>query len=137
MTSFFTDADLIHIHSHAQALEDGTLHDLSDLAAQAGYKLPVHVAYGAWADAIAWPHDDTSQDEVGRAWDVLVMAAWAVRAAVRRGAVRRGATADLITFTVLRVEAPGEAPEPVDLGIEIGPGDAGEPVFTITAPSDR
>ncbi|MBF6202171.1 DUF6573 family protein, partial [Nocardia cyriacigeorgica] len=57
----------IHTYTRAQALADGSLHDISELASEYGFRYPVHVAHHAWGAAIAWPHDDPSQDETGRA----------------------------------------------------------------------
>ncbi|NKY89877.1 hypothetical protein HGA07_30375 [Nocardia veterana] len=123
----------IHAYTRAQALEDGVLHDISGLAREAGFRHPVHVAAHAWAEAIAWPHEDPWQDETGRTWDVLTMARFGVRAAIRRGQ-----DSGPIAFSVVRITEPGrEESEPLALAIELGPGDEGEPVFTITAAADR
>ncbi|SUH71965.1 Uncharacterised protein [Nocardia africana] len=101
----------IHAYTRAQALEDGVLHDISDLAREAGFRHPVHVAAHAWAEAIAWPHEDLCQDETGRTWDVLTMARFGVRAAIRRGQ-----DTGPIAFSVVRFTAPGqEEPEPLAL----------------------
>ena len=123
----------IHTYTRAQALEDGFMHDISELAAEYGFRHPVHVAQYAWADAISWPHSAPSQDETGRTWDVLTMARFELLAAIRRGK-----TSGPVPFTVVRITAPDRhKPEPIELEIELGPGDEAEPIFTITAPADR
>ena len=128
-----TFGEAIHTYSRAQALADGSLRDITEFAREYGFKYPVHVALYAWADAIAWEHDDASQDETGRAWDVLTMARLAIRAAIRRGH-----SVGPVPFTVVRITAPDKhKPQPITLEIELGPGDKAEPVFTITAPADR
>ncbi|MBC7303180.1 DUF6573 family protein [Nocardia salmonicida] len=129
---------VISSYTRADALADGTLHDLSDLAREAGFLKPVHIAAHAWADAVAWPHDSGAQDETGRAWDVLMNAMRAIRISLRQRRTPAHRDIDRITFTVLRI-ADTDATEPTltELAIEIGPGDEGEPVFTITAPLDR
>jgi hypothetical protein len=124
--------EIIHAYTRAQAHADGTLTDASALADQLGFRHPVSIAAHAWADAVAWPHDDASQDETGRLWDVLAMARVAVL-----GAARRGDGASWADFDVLRVPRPDAAATPVRLRIELGPGDDAEPVFTITAAADR
>lgn len=125
--------EVIHAYTRAEALEDGFMHDISALASEYGFRYPVHVAHHAWAEAIAWEHDDASQDETGRTWDVLTMARSRVRAAVAQGR-----TSGPVLFTVVRITAPGRRePDPITLQIELGPGDEGEPVFTITAAHDR
>ncbi|MDH6283961.1 DUF6573 family protein [Prescottella agglutinans] len=126
--------NVIHAYSRADAFADGTLRDVTELASEQGVLYPVAVASHAWAAAVAW--DETNgalQDETGRLWDVLTMAAYALRRAKRLGL--RG----LQEFTVYTVpNRPGaEDPEPVALGISVGPGDTGEPVLTITAAADR
>ncbi|MBF6216404.1 hypothetical protein IU436_29835 [Nocardia farcinica] len=124
---------VISSYTRADALADGTLHDLTDLAKEAGFLKPVHIAAYAWADAVSWPHSSGLQDETGRAWDVLMTAMRAIRIAVRQ----QHDTA-VVEFTVLRISDPeATEPTPCELAIEIGPGDDGEPVFTITAPLDR
>lgn len=124
---------VISSYTRADALADGTLHDLTDLAKEAGFLKPVHIAAYAWADAVSWPYNSGLQDETGRAWDVLTTAMHAIRTAVRQ----RRDTA-IVEFTILRITDPeATEPTPTQLAIEIGPGDHGEPIFTITAPPDR
>jgi hypothetical protein len=71
----------------------------------------------------------TGQDEVGRLWDVLTMAHWAISR-------RRGAPDQRLAFQVLRVPPTGRGlrPRPTTLHIVAGPGDDAELVLTIPAP---
>lgn len=97
----------------------------TDLAAEAGWTVPVALTRAAFADAVAWTQDNPLQDETGRWWDVLTMGSLAARAG---GSAPR-------PFRVHRVPNwPGADWEafPTDLVLNIGPGDAGEPVVTIT-----
>ncbi|CAG7637016.1 DUF6573 family protein [Rhodococcus opacus] len=128
------DFEVIKAYSRADAITDGVLHDVTELAAQQGILYPVSIATHAWDVAVAW--DDANgamQDETGRQWDVLTMAAHALRRAKRLRLL------GMQEFTVYAVpNRPGaEEPEPVTLGIAVGPGDNLEPVLTITAPADR
>lgn len=41
--------EVIHAYTRAQAIEDGVLVDLSDLAREAGFRFPVAVTLGVWA----------------------------------------------------------------------------------------
>src|SRR5690606_17137738 len=112
---------------------DGVLHDVTELAAEQGIRYPVAIATHAWDAAVAWdPAHGAMQDETGRQWDVLTMAAMALRRARRLGLT------GLQIFTVYVVpNRPGaDEPEPVNLGISVGPGDNYEPVLTITGPAD-
>ncbi len=122
MSACWTDAEVIHVYSRAQALADGVLVDVSPLAREAGFKVPVAMTAAAWADCVAWPAGVAGQDETGRLWDVLYLAGWKGRGHPER---------NVVVFGVLRV-APGEtAPTYVALKLHIGPGDQGEPVATI------
>ncbi|MFF2088539.1 DUF6573 family protein [Nocardia sp. NPDC058176] len=123
----------IHVHTRAEALADGALRDAGELAAEAGFKHPVALTAAAWADAVAWDHDDASQDETGRLWDVLYMALCAIRRAIANGA-----NSGPLAYTLFRVTAPDTPPTRTALVINLGPGDNGEPVFTIgLAPQSR
>lgn len=125
----FTDADIISSYTRASALEDGQLIDVSEVAREAGFSLPVAVTRAVWADCVAWGEAEkarkgTLQDEDGRLWDVVFMAFLA--AAGNRSASR-------IEYEVYRVPREGKAvmPRTVRLVLAIGPGDDGQPVITI------
>ena len=49
------------------------------LQEQAGYRVPVVYSHACFARHIDWKSPDRSQDETGRAWDVLVLSAIALR----------------------------------------------------------
>lgn len=123
--------DIIHAYTRADAIADGVLHDVSHLARETGFHHPVAVAAHAWDRTVTWDHDDTSQDETGRLWDVLTVALAAFRRAVAAGRD----TAPM--FAVHRVTIPGGQPQSCDLWIDFGPGDDGSPVFTITHRNDN
>jgi hypothetical protein len=72
--------EVISAYSRANAIADGVLHDVTALAAEQGIRYPVAIAAHAWAAAVAWDHG-AMQDETGRQWDVLTMAAHALRRA--------------------------------------------------------
>jgi hypothetical protein len=128
LSTVFDDADLIHVYSRAQAIADGGLIDVSEMARQAGWRASVALTAAVWGDCVAWDkYQPADQDEQGRLWDVLTMALFAARG-------RRRSNRTL--FTVLRIPRGGQLPEPVRLAIEIGPGDAGEPVITIMQPEE-
>ena len=129
MNNPFADSTVICTYTRAQALEDGGLIDVSETAREAGFKVPVALTAAAWGDCVAWDEKDakTCQDEAGRLWDVLNMAAMA--ALCNRQASR-------VPFSVLRVPRWGARPEPAHLVLHIGPGDEGEPVITIMQPGE-
>jgi hypothetical protein len=122
----FTNADLIHVYTRAQAIADGGLIDVTETAKEAGFKIPVALTAAVWGDCVAWDerYEKAAQDEECRLWDVLTMAAHTAR-------THRGSRAG---FTVLRIPRGGLQPEPVRLVLHVGPGDEGEPVVTIMQP---
>lgn len=117
----------IYAYTRAQALGDGVLVDVSDLAEEAGFRYPVAMTRAAWADCVDWSDSDSEkqvcQDETARLWDVL----WLAAHAARRSA------GDHLTFRVHRVPRDGQATQPDEVMLQmlIGPGDQGEPVMTI------
>lgn len=127
LSPVFKDADLMHAYTRAQALADGVLVDVSTLAREAGFKVPVALTAAVWADCVAWPKEDPRQDEPGRLWDVLTMA---------RLEARRHGNLQVVPFRVLRVPRGGTQPALTQLTLHIGPGDAAEPVITILQPGE-
>jgi len=121
--------EVISVYTRAQALADGVLIDAGPMAREAGFRWPVAITAAAWADCVTWNDADserqTHQDQSGRLWDVLFMAAHAVR-------TRADAGAQLL-FELYRVPRDGRSTEAelTTLKLVVGPGDEGEPVTTI------
>jgi hypothetical protein len=119
--------DPIYSYSRAQAIEDGVLVDVSELAREAGFAVPVALTAAVWADCVEWDEADTRrqvpQDEAGRLWDVLWMGYLAMRRA-------RGSE---LLFSLYRVPrgGRGRTPRPVALRMTIGPGDSFEPLVMV------
>jgi len=125
---------VISVYTRAQALADGVLIDAGPMAREAGFRWPVAITTGAWADCVAWNDTDSErqihQDQSGRLWDVLFMAAYAARACAK-------ADSGLL-FELYRVPRDGQATdaELTTLKLVVGPGDEGEPVMTILLPQE-
>lgn len=141
----FTPDDLFFSYTREQALADGVLVDASDLAREAGFKVPVALTGDVWDRYVEF--DDTvctDQDLHGRLWDVLFMLR--VFSARSEGSELRYA---------LYVAMPDrgnwsaneDVPErdsgftrdthrKVTLKALCGPGDAGEPVITVMLPNE-
>jgi hypothetical protein len=134
LTNLFDEANYISIYSRAHAIEDGFLIDVSTLAKESGFTVPVAVTAAVWDRYVFWTEADddrqTLQDTNGRLWDVLSMFKLAITCskgksdllyyklkAIPRGG--RGTTAKLITLK----------------GVISG-GDDGEPVMTIMLPEE-
>ena len=101
--------EVVYSYSRAQALADGVLIDVTDTAREAGFRWPVALTGGVWMDCVAWSEIDsakqTPQDESGRLWDVVFMAAYAVR-------TQTGGGAELL-YDLARVPRDGEARQAV------------------------
>ncbi len=125
---------VISTYTRVQAHLDGNLVDVGAMAGEAGFRWPVSLTAAAWADCVAWSEDDshrqTAQDESGRLWDVLFMAAYAIRIAAGCG--------DRLLFPLYRVPRDGltSSAREVTLKLVVGPGDAGEEVVTIMLPGE-
>ncbi|MEN6442041.1 MAG: DUF6573 family protein [Syntrophobacter sp.] len=122
--------EVVFSYSRADALADGVLVDVSELAREAGFKLPVAVSDTLYHGYLT-PPPELAKGGIsveGRLWDTL---------SVLRYAIKASPATDRITFTVLFAQAPDAKPEPVELLAVCGPGDSGEPVITIMTPSDE
>ena len=70
---------VIFTYTRAQAFADGFLIDVSSkLAREAGFRYPVALTAGVWAECVAVPEGVTGQDETGRLWDILTMLRFAI-----------------------------------------------------------
>ena len=121
--SIWHGVEVIHAYTRAQALEDGVLADISELAREAGFKFPVAVTQGVWE--VLNPTEElkaAGQDMTGRTWDMLT---------ILRHAIRNAANTDEIRFAPLFLRKPGQKIVPVEMWAKCGPGDEGEPVITV------
>ena len=123
----FTQADIISRYSRAQAIEDGVLVDVSDMAQEAGFRFPVAVTQAVWADVVTPTEEDRSygQSEDGRLWDVL----WMLKCAIPT-------TSDPQELHYKLLVSRGRKKHLVQLKALCGPGDDAEPVITIMKPDE-
>ena len=128
MGDYFDDADVISIYTRSQAIEDGVLVDVSELAREAGFRLPCAITAGVHALLKDIP-EGSGEDFTGRLWDVLTLAEQAARRAPNKAAV----FIDVILHTPDKPR--GKTPKP--LWMTIGPGDDPAPVLTILFPAKR
>lgn len=122
-----TMGEVISEYSRSEALDDGVLIDLTKLAKEAGFRVPVAITSAAWADCIAVDaiEEQAGQDETGRTWDVLN---------VLRCAAKDRPNGNEVPFKVSVFD--GERSKTVDLKSICGPGDDGAPVLTIMLPNE-
>ncbi len=124
--------EVISTYTRAQAIEDGVLIDAGSMPTEAG--LPAALTSAVWADCVAWTDSDSQknpfQDQSGRLYDVLFMAAFAIRTSAE--------SSDRLLYELYRVPRDGYSTEakPVTLKLIIGPDDHGEAVMTILFPNE-
>src|SRR5438034_5774716 len=115
---FWDDAEVISVYTRAQALEDGVLVDVSEMAKEAGIKFPVALTATVYGQYVEVPEGVTCQDETGRLWDIL----WMFRCAAAKF---DGST--LLFKLHIRNDNRDGTPPVVALKAECGPGDDAEP----------
>ncbi|KAB0580712.1 hypothetical protein F7Q92_13065 [Ideonella dechloratans] len=122
----------ISMYTRRAAISDGVLIDVSTMAREAGFRVPVALTAAAWEDCVRWDQADSNrqlhQDQAGRLWDVV----WMASVAARRN---RGSEVNLELYRVPR-GGKATAPRKVRLVMSIGPGDEGEPVITVLMPGE-
>ena len=122
------DAEVIFSYTRAEALADGVLVGVSELAREAGVRYPVAVTRRVW-DEVVTPRDEdrpAGQSETGRLWDLL----WMLRVASQAAPGNQ----DRLDYKML-VFRKGLHQE-VQLTAVCGPGDNGEPVITVMIPGE-
>ena len=126
--------EVIYSYTRAQAIEDGVLIDATALARDAGFKWPLALTVAAWQDCVAWSDADnqrqTYQDQTGRLWDVLFMAAYAIRTANNAD--------QQMPFDLQRIPCDGRSRTSQQRSLKLisGPGDDATPVITIMLPEE-
>ena len=128
---------VIHTYTRAEAIADGVLVDVTTTAREAGFKVPTAVTAAVFDECIEWTETDAEQssayqDQAGRLWDVVYLAAFKARTLAQRG-VRQNP----VIFELNVAPRPGRThPRRRTLKLVIGPGDNPEPVATIMLPNE-
>ena len=125
---FWDDAEVIYAYTRAQALEDGVLVDVSEMAKEAGIKFPVALTATVYGQYVEVPEGVTGQDESGRLWDILGM--------FRCAAAQFQGDTLLFKFYVRNQNRELDRRDLVTLKAICGPGDDAEPVITIMLPEE-
>ncbi|QDT52801.1 hypothetical protein Pan44_08130 [Caulifigura coniformis] len=118
--------DLLHAYTRKEAIADGVLIDVSHTAEEAGFRYPVALTSGVWAECVRVPEEVSYQDESGRLWDILTML---------RYFIQKDPNQSLVRF-IVQVQNDERPPQPVHLKALCGPGDNGEPVITVLLPHE-
>ena len=116
----FNDADVISSYTRAQAIEDGVLVDLSEIAKEAGFKYPLAVTAGVFA--VLSDTRSEGQDFQGRAWDMLTILIFAIKTS---------SDGNVIRFSPLFQSVGSRHPQRVNMWSQCLPGDDAAPVITV------
>ncbi|WP_140722460.1 DUF6573 family protein [Pseudomonas sp. Hp2] len=124
----------ISVYTRAQALADGVLVDLTEMAKPFGFKIPLACTGTVWR-SLDWPaghKPGLGQSTAGRVHDALTMARLAANAAAQAGE-------STVDFDMLLVPVSGDAETPrvVKLRLTVSGGDSGEPVLTLMYPGEE
>ncbi|MGL1892184.1 MAG: hypothetical protein OCD02_11200 [Spirochaetaceae bacterium] len=116
----------ISVYTREMAIADGFLLDISVMAKEAGFKVPVAVTHTLYAN---WIEPDEyskrmGQSSSGRIWDVLMHLHLA----------SKGANGNTVFVNV--VFATKDGSKTVKIKSLIGPGDTAEPVITVMLPEE-
>ncbi len=124
---------VIYSYTRAQAIADVVLVDVTEMAKEAGFQLPVAITE-ALENRLTPNRADQGlgQDYDGRLWDVLWLAAFTIKLADR--------STDTVTFTIALQEADAQSGrlQNIDLRLRAvcSSSDEDEPVVTIGFPED-
>ena len=122
-----TEWDYISVYTRADAIRDGILCDVSEMAREVGFRFPVALTANVYARYVEVPNNVIGQDRQGRLWDIL----WMCRAEINRCIDNR----DELMFSLV-VRNNDRAVKPVLLKSVCSSGDDGEPVITIMLPGE-
>ena len=115
---------VISSYTRQQAIADGVLIDVSEMAREAGIKFPIAVTAEVWGRYVTVPDGVQGQDETGRLWDIL----WMLRHAIKTS---RGGSEIIYSLYVRNTNRRATL---VQLKSVCGPGDDWAPVITIMQP---
>ena len=130
----------VSCYTRAQAIEDGVLVDVTEVASEAGFKWPTAMTRAVYERYVEVPPELTGQQDIqGRLWDIL----WMLWVTVRTNKINgdRGEFKLLVRFPKSTEwqsnetrHTEGGGSRLVTLKSVSGPGDNGEPVITVMMP---
>lgn len=118
--------EIIYAYTRAQAIEDGVLADVSEVAKEAGFRYPVALTHAVYVKYVEVPEGVIGQDEKGRLWDILFMCA---------NQARRSNGESEFLFT-LYVRNNNRSPKLVTLKAVCGANDDASPCITVMMPDE-
>lgn len=117
---------VIHAYTRKDAIGDGVLVDVSEMAREAGFTHPVAVTRRVYDECVAVPPGVLGQDESGRLWDILVLLRYLCQTEGVGG----------IKHFSLHVQNDNTGSRRKTLKAVFHHGDEGEPVITVMFPSE-
>lgn len=134
MTELF--GEVIHTYSRREALADGVLVDVSEMAKEAGFKFPVALTQRLHAEVIT-PDPraaEFGQSVDGRLWDALHMLRMAIAGALPKKTYNVGPqqVTEYQCYFIMKARQR----RLLTLKAICGPGDNAEPVITIMLPEE-
>jgi hypothetical protein len=118
--------EIIYSYTRKQAIDDGVLIDVTELAKEAGFKCPVAFTSSVYERHLRVPEDVVDMDETGRLWDVL----WLPRYAALQYPEK-----SQVLFKLSEQKGNNEM-EIVTLKAICGPDDEGEACLTVMLPEE-
>jgi septum formation inhibitor-activating ATPase MinD len=132
--------DVIFSYSRKQAIEEGVLVDVSEVAKEAGFRYPVAVTAAVWAMITDIPESRSYQDIDSRLWDVIYMAVVAISKNRNASEINYDLILDRMETRTVKTKDGFKDRQVLvrDLKLKMvcSPGDEGEPVITIMLPNE-
>lgn len=130
VSEFF--GDVISVYTRAQALEDGVLVDVSEMAQEAGFKFPVAVTSRLFNEVITPdPRAEAEGQSVdGRLWDALHMLHMAIKGVLPSKTMRGPGPGQTTLYQCYFIMKRRQR-KLLTLKAVCGPGDNMEPVITL------
>lgn len=119
---------VIATYTREQAIDDGVLLDVTEMAREAGFRCPVALTQAVNAQYVEVPPGMACQDEKGRLWDIL----WMLRVAMIRARLLR----ERIPFELYVRNNADAPPQLVRLVAGSGPDENGDLVLTVMLPTE-
>lgn len=121
--------DVIHSYTRKDAIEDGLLIDVSEMAKEAGISFPVAIT--ASIQSLIDNKPDI-EDVEGRTWDVI----WMLRCAIVGAITSKKYGEDTVVYQLILNNPSKAIPTEISLKAQVHGGDNGEPVITVMLPEE-
>lgn len=120
--------EIIFSYTRAEAIADGVLVDVSEMAREAGFKFPVALTRAVYGQYVEVPAGVSGQDEQGRLWDILNM--------LRFAAAQSKGESEILFKLYVFVRGDDRKLRLVSLKSVCGPDDDAAPCITVMMPDE-